>query len=195
MEAKNVYQKLQSTRVQLLELKLPKSGENKFSHYFYFELSDFLPSVQKIFEKVGLTGITSFTPETASLAIINNEKPDESVTFTSPMAGVDLKGMHAIQNMGAVETYQRRYLYMMALEITEPDDLEPKPKQDEKPIPVTVPQPKPEKKTTDKIPIPENLWVKAIERMNAKEKGVPDKLRKAFILTPEQEETLKHYEA
>ena len=35
-----------------------------------------------------------------------------------------MKGAHAIQNLGAVETYQRRYLYLAAFEIVENDGLD-----------------------------------------------------------------------
>ena len=40
------------------------------------------------------------------------------------MSEANLKGCHAIQNVGAVQSYQRRYLYMTALEIVEQDALD-----------------------------------------------------------------------
>jgi hypothetical protein len=40
------------------------------------------------------------------------------------MAEANLKGTHPIQNLGAVETYSRRYLYVTALEIVEHDALD-----------------------------------------------------------------------
>ena len=40
------------------------------------------------------------------------------------MAEANLKGTHPIQNLGAVETYQRRYLWMTAMEIVEHDILD-----------------------------------------------------------------------
>jgi hypothetical protein len=40
------------------------------------------------------------------------------------MAKAELKGAHPIQNLGAVETYQRRYLWMTAMEIVEHDILD-----------------------------------------------------------------------
>jgi len=40
------------------------------------------------------------------------------------MADAHLKGCHPIQNLGAVETYSRRYLYVTALEIVEHDALD-----------------------------------------------------------------------
>jgi hypothetical protein len=126
MEPKNIYKKLQEARLTLSKMELKKSGENKFSHYFYFELSDFMPAVILIFNELGMTGVISFTAENAVLIIVNSDKPDDLITFTSPVAGVDLKGMHAIQNLGAIQTYLRRYLYMAAMDITEPDALDAK---------------------------------------------------------------------
>ena len=124
MTKKNVYQKLQEARTELQEKDIKKSGENKFAGYKYYELSDFLPSINKILLEKGLFSQVTFNNDIATLCIVNTEKPEEFVCFTSPMAEANLKGTHPIQNLGAVETYQRRYLYMMALEITEADPLD-----------------------------------------------------------------------
>jgi hypothetical protein len=48
----------------------------------------------------------------------------QSIELTSPMAEAQLKGCHPIQNLGAVETYTRRYLWVVALEIVEHDALD-----------------------------------------------------------------------
>jgi hypothetical protein len=39
------------------------------------------------------------------------------------MSTASLKGCHEVQNLGAVETYIRRYLYQTAFEIVEADEL------------------------------------------------------------------------
>ena len=119
----NVYAKLQRARVMLQAKDLKKSGHNKFAGYQYFELGDFLPHVQQIFSEVGLCGVVSFESDIASLRIWNTEA-DECILFTSPMAEAALKGCHPIQNLGAVETYQRRYLWVAAMEIVEHDALD-----------------------------------------------------------------------
>jgi hypothetical protein len=49
------------------------------------------------------------------------------IVITSPMATASLKGAHEIQNMGAVETYQRRYLWMTAMELVENDPIDASP--------------------------------------------------------------------
>ena len=119
----SIYSKLAKARVQLQEKGLSKSGKNTFSKYTYFELGDFLPEINRIFAEQGLCGVISFTHELATLTIYEAEG-DGRIEFTSPMAKAELKGCHEIQNLGAVETYQRRYLYMTALEIVEGDLLD-----------------------------------------------------------------------
>ena len=120
----NIYQKMQSAKVQLQELNLKKTGNNKFAGYTYFELTDFLPALNKIMADIGLASCVSFTPETATLTIINSENPEEKLEYTSPMASANLKGAHEIQNLGASQTYERRYLYMAAFDIVESDALD-----------------------------------------------------------------------
>jgi hypothetical protein len=120
----NVYEKLQKARVELQSASIKKSGQNTFSNYDYFELGDFLPMINTIFNELKLFSQVSFSQELATLKIINTEKPEEVIEFTSPMADAQLKGCHPIQNLGAVQTYQRRYLYMAALEIVEHDILD-----------------------------------------------------------------------
>ena len=123
----NVFEKLQKARIELQSKKMKKSGHNKFAGYQYFELGDFLPEINKLFAELGLCSAVSFGKDLAELKIVNMEKPDEVITFTSPMAEANLKGCHPIQNLGAVETYSRRYLYVTALEIVEHDALDSSP--------------------------------------------------------------------
>lgn len=117
----NIYEKLQQARCELQKMNIKKSGRNAFSKYDYFELKDFLPEINELFQRVKLCSIVSFNNDYATLEIVNSEKVDEKIVFTSPMKELDLKGANAIQSLGGVETYQRRYLYMTALEIVEND--------------------------------------------------------------------------
>jgi hypothetical protein len=119
----SVYKKLQQARLVLQNTKLSKSGKNKFAGYEYFELGDFLPQIQKICADVGLCGVLSFNNEMAYLTIHDTET-DGFVTFTSPMSSAALKGCHDVQNLGAVQTYLRRYLWTNAFEIVEHDALD-----------------------------------------------------------------------
>ena len=119
----NVYKKLNAARMTLQKWDLSKSGHNKFAGYKYFELGDFLPAINTIFDAVGLCGVVSFTAELATLTIADIEDGSQ-VVITSPMGTAALKGCHEVQNIGAVETYQRRYLWVTAMEIVEHDALD-----------------------------------------------------------------------
>ena len=120
----NVYKKLISARLKLQNTELKKSGNNKFAGYKYFELGDFLPSVQTIFAEHDLIGIVSFGLDQASLTIVDMDKPEDKIVVTSPMSTAALKGCHEVQNLGAVQTYLRRYLWVTAMEIVEHDALD-----------------------------------------------------------------------
>jgi hypothetical protein len=132
-----VYEKLQKARIKLQNTALKKSGYNKFAEYKYFELGDFLPAIQSIFFDLKLCPVVSFGAELATLRIIDTENGG-CITFTSPMAQANLKGCHPIQNLGAVETYSRRYLYVTALEIVEHDAIDSSEPVSAKPITVDV---------------------------------------------------------
>lgn len=123
MTSMNVYQKLQLARVKLQSVKLEKSGHNKFAGYRYFELADFLPTVNNIFAEVGLSHTLEFTDTLATMQVIDFEKGGIA-KFTCPMATAELKGCHPVQNLGASITYITRYLLVMALAICEHDALD-----------------------------------------------------------------------
>ena len=73
-----------------------------------------------------MIALITFDQVSATMSLVNTDNPaDERITFSAPM--VDLptnRAVTAIQALGSVETYQRRYLYMAALDICEPDTLD-----------------------------------------------------------------------
>lgn len=101
--------------------EVKKSGRNKFSNYDYFELADIVPAKTAIFAKVGLCDLITFDNDMATLTLVDTEFPENQLVFTSPMRDLELKGANAVQLLGGVETYQRRYLYMAVLDIVEAD--------------------------------------------------------------------------
>lgn len=128
----NIYQKLNEARAMFHSSEIKKTGRNAFAKYNYFELADFVVPALNIFSGCGLTAITSFTEGLATMTIVNCDQPDERITISSPLGSADLKGCHVVQNIGACETYQRRYLWMAALEIVEHDAIDSsEPKNDE----------------------------------------------------------------
>ena len=135
----SVHSKLMNARIRLQNTELKKTGHNKFAGYYYFELGDFLPQVQQIFHQVGLCGYISFDTTIATLTIVDIED-NSQLTITSPMVEANLKGAHPIQNLGAVETYTRRYLWVSAMEIVEHDALDSSPPvKEEKQAPIITP--------------------------------------------------------
>lgn len=149
----SAHKKLMLARVKLQSTEMKKSGLNKFAGYSYFELGDFIPHIQTIFNDVGLCGVVSFDTTQATLCITDTEDGSQ-IVVTSPMAEANLKGAHPIQNLGAVLSYQRRYLWMAAMEIVEHDiiDAAPaaEPKTETKPVP--KPELKPKVVATGKPP-------------------------------------------
>jgi hypothetical protein len=121
----SVYQKLNDARAEFHKLQLKKTGKNAFAGYQYFELGDFLLPAMEVFGRHGLCAIVSFERELATMRIISVDPKDAGeIIITSPMGSAALKGCHEVQNIGAVETYQRRYLWVAALEIVEHDALD-----------------------------------------------------------------------
>lgn len=124
----SVYDKLNQARVLFQTSNVKKSGKNTFANngkgYNYFELDDILPVCNKICHDIKATCIVSFTPELATLEFVDTENPQDKICFTSPMSEANLKGSHPVQNLGAVETYIKRYLYQHCFEISESDSLD-----------------------------------------------------------------------
>lgn len=119
----NIYEKINLARIKFQQLNIKMGGENTFAKYSYYELGDILPHMNLICAEIGLCNIISFSPEVAIMTIVNIENPEENILVTSPMSTASLKGCHEVQNLGAVETYIRRYLYQTAYEIVESDVL------------------------------------------------------------------------
>ena len=130
---KNVYQKLLEARMMFQAEDVKKSGKNMQMSYKYFELEDIVPIATPIFNSVGLLPLTTFDNELAKMTIVDVDSPENTVVFTSPMKEIEPiissrtggEVVNAIQRLGSVETYQRRYLYMAALDIVESDSIEP----------------------------------------------------------------------
>jgi hypothetical protein len=166
-----VHKKLMEARIALQSAPLKKSGHNKFAGYQYFELGDFLPQINEIFHRNGLCGVISYTKDYADLTITDVDD-GTSISISSPMVEANLKGAHAIQNLGAVETYQRRYLWMTAMEIVEHDALDSSPPvKEEKQAPVITPT----QGATENIPEEELQYLQemAVELIAMCEQGDP----------------------
>jgi hypothetical protein len=123
----SIYKKLSDAREHFHALELKKTGHNKFAGYKYFELGDFLIPALSVLKIYGIVSVISFGKEIATMKLIDIDKPDDFIEITSPMSSAALKGAHEIQNLGAVQTYLRRYLWVAALEIVEHDAIDSAP--------------------------------------------------------------------
>lgn len=182
-------------RIMLQSVKMKKSGHNKFAGYDYFELADFIPDVQRIFNEVGLCGVVSFSKDLASLTITDFDDAAQQIVITSPMATAALKGCHEIQNLGAVETYERRYLWVAAMEILEHDALDSSNPKDQEAKKLEA------KKQDLSQPYPETEWIKkaikwreSIESGEKKAQALIDYLLTIGTITQERKDLIKSWE-
>ena len=120
----NVYGKLIEARKRFLESKIKKSGKNTYAEFKYFTLDDIIPIKQAIFSELGLADVISFNDIGATLTLINVENPSEFIEFTSQLDKDESLIKNPIQKVGAIQTYVRRYLYMLMLDIIESDGIE-----------------------------------------------------------------------
>lgn len=120
----NVYGKLAVARTMFLSNKPKKSGVNTYAEFKYFTLEDIIPVKQAIFNEVGLVDSISFGTEVATLTLTNIDNPEERIEFMSPLREDESLIKNPIQKLGAIETYVRRYLYLLMLDIVEADVIE-----------------------------------------------------------------------
>lgn len=121
----NVHQKLLKAREMFLAAAVKKTGKNMEMAFKYFELQDIVPVATRIFSEVGLLPVVALDSEIGVMEITNVDNPEESVEITAPMRVWEgNRGTGVMQALGASITYMRRYLYMIALDICEPDDID-----------------------------------------------------------------------
>lgn len=170
----SVHKKLMQARLALQNTELKKSGKNKFAGYQYFELGDFLPAIQTICNDVGICGHITFYTDIAILSITDMDDATQFIEFKCPMSTAALKGCHEVQNMGAVLTYIRRYLWTNAFEIVEHDSID----------------------SAKPVDVEENLTEEQLEiaKNNLDEANKRGELKQAFFkLTPAAQEKLREY--
>lgn len=148
----NVWRKLALARRMFLEGGLEKGGINPSQQYDYFELEDIVPRQTAIFEELGLIELTTYVkpavvgyvpgkdgdtvpvmsePEGMAV-VVNVDAPEERIEFRMKWGEVEAiisKTTHKAVNMpiqrnGAEETYMRRYLKMLVLDLVEADKVD-----------------------------------------------------------------------
>lgn len=193
----NVYQRLLMARSKFLDANVEKSGKNMHLSFKYFELEDIVPTAIRIFNEVGLISVVNFTPDVATMEIINTENPDESVSFVAPFNQIapivsNTTGKQAtneMQALGSSITYMRRYLYMIALDICESDSIDANLGKGE-----TASAPAAEKKAPatpeQRQEVKENLTAPADNASALQIKGLKAVLKKLKDADPSKEELI-----
>jgi hypothetical protein len=98
----------------------------------------------------------SFDAEYASLTITDVDD-GTMIVITSPMVESSMKGASAIQSLGGLQTYQRRYLYMCACDLVENDSFDAAAPTKEEKIIIT-----PTQGAMDNIPEDEQNYLKEL---------------------------------
>lgn len=123
MSPKTLNEAISSIRVKLQKSNLKKSGKNKFAGFDYFELGDFLPTLNELMEKEGVNDLFTIKDGEAVLTLIKREERQSYsipfVVFDTPLNSKGVKSMQDIQYLGALNTYYKRYLYINAFGITD----------------------------------------------------------------------------
>lgn len=139
MKEKNLNESIIEIRCELQAKNLKKSGKNKFAGFDYFELSDFLPTLNELMRKYKINDVFTIKDGIASLTLILGEEKQEYtmpfVIFDTPLAFkkdkngnyvkdkngdyIQVPSMQDIQYLGALNTYYKRYLYLNAFGITD----------------------------------------------------------------------------
>ena len=125
MEEKTLNEAIVSVRAKLSIANLKMTGFNKFGNYNYFELSDFLPTLNGLMAEEGINEHFSIRGNEAVMTIIKGEERQEyTIPFTvysTPLSSKGVPMMQDVQYLGALFTYYRRYLYTLAFGISEGD--------------------------------------------------------------------------
>lgn len=118
-----IYQKIAGIQKNLMAMKLPKNGENKFANFKYYELEDILPAIFKECYNQELFLEFSFSLDKAQLKVRNWNEPGESVITSVPMPEIVPlnRGMNIMQSEGSYITYLKRYLLTNLFLIMEKD--------------------------------------------------------------------------
>lgn len=118
----HLYKKIMLARKKFKDKGITKSGYNKFQNFAYYELKDIIPEAIEICLDLDLATRFTYENNKYSLKIYDLENKEET-EFTMPSKIYPKEGNinNQLQNLGKIQTYIRRYLYMQFLDITEND--------------------------------------------------------------------------
>lgn len=123
---KNIIGKMIIARNMFYNTPKSKSGSARIAKdktIQYYTLDDIVPIITKIEMNCGILCHISFE-ERGILKIFNADNPEEVLTYKTPVSINALGRGSEVQNIGAMETYARRYLYLIAFDIVEPEQID-----------------------------------------------------------------------
>lgn len=134
MEAKSLNESIIAIRTKLQSKTLKKSGKNSYAGFNYYELADFLPTLNQLEQEEGVNDCFTIENDEAILTLIKGKEKQEYKMpfkiFDTPVNTKynkttgetrEVKSMQDIQYLGALNTYYKRYLYINAFGITDGD--------------------------------------------------------------------------
>lgn len=177
----NVLQKLQMARLDFLNAGVKKTGKNIHLEFKYFELEDIVPMATAIFAKIGLLAVPTFGKEYGIMRVYNvDDRDEEPVIFETPftviqpiVSNTGKVVTNEMQALGSSITYMRRYLWQLALDIIESDNIDatlgdgaeedaPKPKKNKPPATVAE-RKKAKEELTDPAATADELQITALK--------------------------------
>jgi len=118
-DKKSIVEKLSIIRKELQERDIKKSGRNAFVGFKYYELNDILGHINELNAKYGVVDVINLYQDRAVLTLTDGE---EMIDFEVPFENFEgQQKMLKIQQFGSNITYYRRYLYLLAYNISEYD--------------------------------------------------------------------------
>ena len=184
----NIYQKLLLVRDEFAQAEIKRSGKNMQLSSLFYELADIVPTSRVLFTKYRLLPLTVVTSGKATMTIVDVDAPENTLVFELDVQTYDgNKAVTPPQAYGAVVTYYRRYLYMVALDIVEADYLDNNLNPPEVTTPVT-PEVAPKPAPVNNAPATPSLTDGSGSASELQITALKDNLKKLLEADPSQEE-------
>lgn len=120
----NLYQKVAKIKGEMSSMKFSKTGRNSFTKFNYFQLDDFEPTLEKLCSQYGVVTYFQFALDAARMVVVDADSTADKIEVDSPVDVSFGKTSSRMQDIGAMQTYARRYLFMSFFGITESDFLD-----------------------------------------------------------------------
>lgn len=118
----NLLKKIMQARKKFKDKGIKKSGYNHFQNFAYYELKDIIPDAIEICIELNLATLFTYEDDYYKLKVYDLDNK-EVTEFRMPGKEYKNEGNinNQLQNLGKIQTYIRRYLYLQFLDITEND--------------------------------------------------------------------------